>query len=83
MNFDIDELIFHIDEYRQADEEALYEIIKNHSPYDRGGKYDYNIGLAHMNEDGVGTADGEELKGRIESFGAVLEFINRMKNCRV
>jgi len=77
-DFDIQELIRRIREYRDIDENALRYIVKDHDPYDAGGNYDHNIGLANMNDNGISVPDGEELKGRTEAFGTVLKFIDRI-----
>ncbi|MCL2712490.1 MAG: hypothetical protein FWD37_04365 [Methanomassiliicoccaceae archaeon] len=75
MTIDIRELMHTISKYQTADANALNEIVQDHDPYDKDGEYGYDIGLYNMREIGVCTSDGDELKGRIEAFEAVLTLI--------
>ena len=79
MEFDATELIRNITEYQNMDKLALFEIVKDHDPFDELGNYDYDIGLDNMSMIGLCTFDGSELKGRIESFGTILDLISRIK----
>jgi len=78
MIFDIGKLIRMVSEYLDEDKKALFGIVKDYDPYNGDGGYDYDVGLEYMNDNGICTYDGEELKGRIEAFETVLEFIGRI-----
>ena len=80
MEFDAAELIRNITEYQNMDKLALFEIVKDHDPFDELGNYDYDIGLDNMSLIGLCTFDGSELKGGMESFRATLGLISRIKS---
>ena len=78
MDFDVDKLLLCIAEYQRMYRIALFEIVKDHTPFNKYGFYDYNVGLANMNDKGICTLSGEELKGRVESFETILGLINKI-----
>ena len=80
MYFNVDRLVLNITEYLNLDREALYKLVLDHNPFNKSGNYDFDYGLENMSKEGLCTYDGAELKGRIESFETVLEFINRIKS---
>ena len=79
MTFDTKELIRRINEYLSIDKDALLEIVKEFYPYDENGEYNAVLGLSHMNDHGFDSYEGEELRGRIEAFETVLNFIDRIE----
>jgi len=78
MIFDTDKLIRMVSEHLDEDKKALFEIVKDYDPYDGDGEYDYDVGIEYMNDNGICTFNAEELKGRIEAFGTILDMINRI-----
>ena len=63
MTFDVEKLTLNIREYPDADMNAMFGTVGDHNPYNEDGGYSYDIGTANMNDNGVCTSDGDELKG--------------------